>query len=292
MTLQGDFQLPVENLLQFFGISVQHFRDGHFHGHIFFDDQQAGIGGQFAVGIGVQLFDSLLRIDSASQTDFNLDAFSRVIGDGRNLQLALPSRPLNRGNQRFSSRARRNFPDDNPLVALGLNSGSEANSTLAVVVLPRIHNPALLKIRQYREGAFFEDGDLGLQELPEVMREDMGGHPDRDAVGSQHQQRRHFCRQADGFLVAPVIRIVVDGDVPIEQHFFGQRREAAFDIAAGGSTIACQDIAIIPLPVNKIAFIGQQHQRGSDRGVAVGMEAHRAADHIGHLVVSPVINQR
>jgi hypothetical protein len=73
--------------------------------------------------------------------------------------------------------------------------------------------------------------NLGLQQFGEVVGHDLGGHAHRNALGAQQEQQRDLGRQPDRFLHAAVVGVDEFGQIPVEQGFAGQRRQAAFDVA-------------------------------------------------------------
>ena len=131
-------------------------------------------------------------------------------------------------------------------------------------------------------------------ELPQVMRRDLGRHPDRDALGAVDKKVREPAGQYHRLPGAPVVvRPEVDGvlvDVP--QHFHGQRREPALGVAVRSSRVVARR-AEVALGVHERhphrPRLGQPDQRVVNGGVAVRViVTHHLADDPGALEIAPV----
>ena len=66
----------------------------------------------------------------------------------------------------------------------------------AVLVFARVHQAAGLEIGQALERLLLENGDLRLEQLREIVRQNARGHADRDAFGAEHEQQRQLARAA------------------------------------------------------------------------------------------------
>ena len=114
----------------------------------------------------------------------------------------------------------------------------------------------------------------GVDRLAQVVRRDVGGHADGDAVGAVDQEVRHAAGQ-DGGLSA---RLVVVGDpvdgvgVDVAQHLGGDAAEAGLGVAHGGRRVAV-DGAEVALAVHQrvahVEVLGHAHQGGVDDRLAV-----------------------
>ena len=133
--------------------------------------------------------------------------------------------------------------------------------------------------------------DAGVDHFAEIVRRDIGRHPDRDTAGAVDQQIGEARRQDDRlFLRAVVIGLVVDGvfvDV-FEQRHRGPG-EPRFRVPHGCGRIAV-DRAEIALPVDQRQAHGEilrhAHQRIVNRLVAMRViAAHHVADHARGLHV-------
>ena len=132
------------------------------------------------------------------------------------------------------------------------------------------------------------------RDLAQVVRRDVGGHPDRDALRAVDEQVREPRGQHDGLgRPAVVVRPEVDGllvDVP--QHLHRQRGQAALGVPHGGGRVVARR-AEVALPVDQRhphrPRLGHPHERVVDRAVAVRVVvAHHLADHPRALEVPAV----
>ena len=140
-------------------------------------------------------------------------------------------------------------------------------------------------------------GDVGLDRadrLAQVVRRDVGRHPDRDPGGAVDQQvgeaRRQDQRLLLGLVVvrAPLDRVGVD----VAQHLGREAREARLGVPHRGRRVVV-DRAEVALAVDE--HVAQREvlrhpgQRVVDRRVAVRVVlAHHLADDEGGLSVGPV----
>ena len=121
-------------------------------------------------------------------------------------------------------------------------------------------------------------------DLAEVVRRDVGGHPDRDPGRAVHQQVREAGRQDHRLLRAAVVVVLeVDGVlVDVANHLERQRRHPALGVAHGrGGVVAWR--AEVPLPVHQRRphhpRLREADQGVVDRGVTVGVVlTHDVAD--------------
>ena len=137
-------------------------------------------------------------------------------------------------------------------------------------------------------------GDDAVDDLPHVVRRDVGRHADGDAgrtVDEQVRERRRQDRRLFGRLV--VVGDEVDGLlVEIRHHLFGERLEPRLGVAYRRRRIAV-DRAEVPLAVDQgiahVEVLRQAHERVVDRRVAVRVVvADDLADDLRALAVGPV----
>ena len=145
-----------------------------------------------------------------------------------------------------------------------------------------------------REVGVREQGKARRDRLGEVVRRNVGRHPDRDPRGAVHQQVRQPRRQHRRLLLlAVVVGDEVDGlAVDIGEKLGGDARQPALGVAHRRRVVAV-DRAEVALAVDeRIAHrevLRHPHQRVVDRGVAVRVVlAHHVADHARALHVRPV----
>ena len=134
-------------------------------------------------------------------------------------------------------------------------------------------------------------GDDRVDRLAQVVRRDVGRHPDRDAGGAVHEQVREARRQDQRLL--PRLVVVgreVDGvRVDVAQHLGRELREARLGVAHRGRRVVV-DRAEVALAVDeRVAHrevLRHARERVVDRGVAVRVEVtHHVADHARALAV-------
>ncbi len=134
-------------------------------------------------------------------------------------------------------------------------------------------------------------------DLAQVVRRDLGGHADRDALRAVDQQVGESARQDPGLLgPAVVVLPEIDGVlVDVAQHLHGERGQAALGVAVGSGGVVARR-AEVALAVDQRhphrPRLRQPHQRVIDRRVAVRVVlAHDVADDPGALeeaAVGPV----
>ena len=130
-----------------------------------------------------------------------------------------------------------------------------------------------------------------LGDLAEVVRRDLGGHADRDALGPVDEQVREPGGQHHGLGgPAVVVRPEIDGvlvDVP--QHLHGQGRQAAFGVPHRRGRVVARRPEVALAVDERIAHrpvLAEADERIVDGAVAVRVVlAHDVADHAGALGV-------
>ena len=156
-----------------------------------------------------------------------------------------------------------------------------------------------------------DEGDLGVDDLAEVVRRDVRGHPDRDPGRAVDEEVRELRRQDRRLAVLAVVVVgVVDrGPVDVGEHLGRDRRQARLRVAHRRGRVAV-DRAEVALPVDeRVAHrevLRQPDEGVVDRRVAVGMElAHDLADdrralavrarrrepHLPHRVEDPAVDR-
>ncbi len=190
----------------------------------------------------------------------------------------------------------------------GLGAHQEAAAAGAIGVdqsFPAVEEAAGGEIRPldvlqhfHQAGAGIVDQlDGGVDDLSEVVRGNVGGHADGDAVGPVDDERGN-ARGQHGGLVGGLVEVGhhIDGfHVDIGHHGFGDALHAALGVPVGGGRIAI-DGAEVALAVyegiTQRPRLGHAHQGVIDRRVAVGMVLFEAlAHHAGALGVALVVLQ-
>ena len=126
-------------------------------------------------------------------------------------------------------------------------------------------------------------------DLAEVVRRDVGGHADGDAVGAVDEQVRELARQDERLAVLAVVVVDEIDRVAVEvvEHLGGDGREPGLGVPVGGGRQA-GDGAEVPLPVDEpvaqVPVLGHADERVVDGRVAVRVvPLHRLADDAGAL---------
>ncbi len=154
-----------------------------------------------------------------------------------------------------------------------------------------------LEARLARLAAMLDEGDDAVDDLPHVVRRDVGRHADGDAGRPVDEQVRVGRRQNRRFLG----RLVEVGDevdgflVEIPHHLFGQGLETSFGVPVGRRRVAV-DRAEVPLAVDQeiphVEVLRQAHERVVGRLVTVRMVvADDLADDLRALAVGAIGRQ-
>ena len=115
----------------------------------------------------------------------------------------------------------------------------------------------------------FQNGDLRLEQLRKIVRQNPAGHPDRDALGAEHQEQRQFRRQRDRLPVSSIVAGHQLREVVVEQFRPRQVREPALDVSRRGGGVAREDVAEVALAFDEVALVDQHDQRVGNRRFAV-----------------------
>ena len=131
--------------------------------------------------------------------------------------------------------------------------------------------------------------DEAVADFAQVVRRDLGGHADRDAVGAVDQQVGELAGQDQRLAVLAVVVVdEIDGVVvEVGEHLGADGGQAGLGVPMGRGRQA-GDGAEVALAVDQAMahgpVLGQADQRRVDGGVAVRMVAlHRLADDAGAL---------
>ena len=146
-----------------------------------------------------------------------------------------------------------------------------------------------MEIGQHFERLLLENGDLRLEQLRKIVRQDAARHADGDAFRPQHEQQGKFAGQRDRLLFPAVVAGDKFRQRIVEQLGARQFGEAAFDVAGRGGGIAGVEVAKIALAFDQVAFVGQHHQGGVNGSVAMRMVFGGVAPHVGDLGEAAVI---
>ena len=139
--------------------------------------------------------------------------------------------------------------------------------------------------------------DGGVDDLSEIVRRDVGGHADGDAVGAVHDESRN-ARGQHGGLEDGLVEVGhhIDGfHVDIGHHFFGDALHAALGVSVGRGRVAIDGSEVtltIDQGITQRPWLGHAHQGVVDRRIAVGVVLLQAlAHHTGAFGVALVVLQ-
>ena len=159
----------------------------------------------------------------------------------------------------------------------------------AVVVARHVDGTAGQEVGIKLERFVVEITDGGLAQLAEVVRQYLGGKTHGDALRALRQEEGEFHGQRNRLLVTAIVGELPLGGLGVEEHVEREFGKAGFDVTRRGGTIAGEDVAPVPLTVDKKVFLSELHQRIADGGIAVGVELHGMSHDVGHLVVTSVV---
>ena len=289
--LQLELELGPDLILEPLGEDLQNLGDGHLLRAIAVDDGEVRVDRHLALGVGVKLRLDLVGINAAGEVQHDLHLFSGAIFDRGDLELAALGGLLDGGDQRFGGGVEGHFPNGDRLFVLGdVDPGPHPHLAAAVVVFLGIHKAALLEVGEQGDLFAPQKVDLGLEQLPKIVRHDFGGHADGNTFGAEHEHHRHLGGQEDRLILTAIVGRLVGRELFVEQRFPRQRRQPTLDITGRRRRVAGEDIAVIPLPLDEIFLVGQNHQGLTDRSITMRVQLHRFADDVGDLMETPVIH--
>ncbi len=161
------------------------------------------------------------------------------------------------------------------------------------------------------EFGIVDHGDRRVDDLAEVVRRDVGRHPDRDAGRAVDEQVGELGRQDRRLLLRPVVvvdevdRVLVD----VGEHLAGDRGQPRLRVAHGGRRVAIDRPEVALAVDERIAHrevLGEADERVVQRAVAVRVVlAHHLADdrralavraggrqpHLAHRVQDPAVDR-
>jgi len=183
-------ELGLEPFPEAHGVVLQDLRDGHIHRLIVDDDDGAGGDRGLAIGEGVEGVDRLLWLGAGGEYQLDLHALCGEVVDAADGDLLLLDGGFDGADQRLGVGARGNFLDDQAALGGLLDARAQLYFADAIFVLSDINQAALLVVGEDLEGLLAQDGDLGFDQLAEIMGQDARGESDGNAFGPQHQQHR------------------------------------------------------------------------------------------------------
>ena len=256
------------------------------------DDAGGWIELHLATREDVELLDDLVGLGTLREMDEDLDLVRRVIVHMLDLDLPLRIRREDRFDQRCGRHAEGQLRDREQILRALLDRRADLHfpATLAVIVFREICGAAGVEVGENAEVFPLKMIDRRPADVVEIVRQDLGREPDRDALRAFQQHDRELRRKRDWLLIAPVVTELPVGSLRVEEHVLREVRQARLDVTRRGRIVAREQIAVIPLRLDEPPALPDGHQRRTDRGVAVRMQLHRRADDICDLVKAPVVH--
>ena len=282
-------ELTLQRVHELRRVLLEHLAHRHFHRPIVFDDDDAAGDGNFAIGERVKGIHKLFGAHATGRFDFDLDIFGGEIVDALHLDLAFARRVFDGSNERIGRGRRWDFFDDDRGIVPGFDFCSDLDATGAVLIFAGVHEPAGREIGQQFERLFLQDGNLRLEQLGKIVRQNLARHAHRDALGAEHQKQRQFRRQRDRLLVAPVVARHEFGQVIIEDFRAREFGEPALDVSGRGRRVAGENVAEVALAFDEIALVDQDDERVGNRRFAVRMILRAMAGDGRHFDEAPVV---
>ena len=294
------FQQFVAAYLQFLAQQVhrvvhvvaQHIADGEEFRRVVFDDAAVGRDVVLAVAEGIEGVDGLVGAHTGSQVYLYLHLSRREVFHVAHLDLAFVYGFQNAVDERLCGLAERYFSDDERLRVkfFYLRPHLQHAATHAVVVFAHVNATARGEIGIELEGFSLQIAHGSVADLAHVVGQDLRRQTYGDAFGTLCQEQRELRGQGDGLFVAAVVRHLPFRGLRVEHHVEGEFRQAGLDISWRSSPAARQDVAPVALAVDEQFFLAHLHQGITDGGIAVGVELHRVAHNVGHLVEPAVVH--
>lgn len=288
---QSDFEFLLEQGADVVGGASQDFAYANEDGLAFVDHAGVGRDRNLAIGEGVQGVDGGLCVRARREGDDDLGVFSRIVFDFLDLYLAFGVGGDDRVDERAGGRAKGNLGDRQLVLAsdLKLRADEDLAATQPVVVVREVGVPSRIKIWVQLERLLLEVGDGSVDDLDEIVRQHLAGEPNRDPFAAFGENEREFGRQVLWLLVAPVVGSLPHGGLGIEDDFSGKGRQPRFDVTSGSGSVAGKRVAPVALGIDEQVALAHADHGGVDAGIAVRVVAHGVADHVGDLVVAPVV---
>ena len=292
---EADLQLAAREEHEPVHVLLQDLRDRHQLRTPRVQHDRARGDGALAVGERVERGLHLVLRLARRELQLDLDVLGGEVVDLAHLHLLLLDRVLDVVDERVRGLAPRERGDHELVLVAVLDDGAHLHLAEAVLVLAHVHDAAGLEVGVELERLLLDEGDLRLEELDEVVREDRRRKAHGDAVRAHHEEERDLRGQEHGLLLAPVVvRHEVRG-LGVEHFVPREVGEAALDVTRGGGGHARVEVAVVSLAVDEVALalapqlVREHHDRVADRRVAVRVVLHGVADDVRHLRVLPVV---
>lgn len=285
-----DLEFELEQVTRLLGGEVEQILSGEEVRLLVFDHADVGRYGQFAIGEGVERLLDGLGVGSGGQIDKDLDDVGGIILDALDFDLALFVGRDDRIDQAGSRLAKRKFGDGELEFAALFDAGAnfDATTALAVVVFGHVGDAAGREVG-HELGLFLaQERNAAVEKLDKIVRENLAGKANGDALGTLREEEREFDREGVGFFVASVVRREPVGRLRVKDNIEGESGKTRFDVAGSCGGVAGQGVPPVTLHVDEEFLLPELHHGIADRGVTVRVILHGVTDHVGHLVVAAV----
>ena len=231
-----------------------------------------------------------MGLDPPREFDLYLHLFPGEVADSGDLDLVGARRVLDGSDQHLGGDAEGELPDDDPLGIPGVQFGPYQDLPHPVLVVGNVGQTARREIGVENELVPAEARLHGVQDLVEVVREDLRGHPDGYALGPLNEHYGDLGRERHRLLLPSVVRILVLGEVGIVENLLRKREDSAFDVPGRRSLVAGQEVPEVTLLLDEEVLVGEDHQGRIDGLVSMRMVLHAVTDHVGDLVEFTVVH--
>ena len=144
-------------------------------------------------------------------------------------------------------------------VIVHLGADAQPSAQCRVVVFRHVNQPARGEVGVYLERLVLQHMDGSLHQLAEVIRQDVRGQGDSNALGALCQQQGELDGQGDGLLFAAVVTGFPLCGLGVEHHLLGELREARLNITPCSCAVAGKYVAPVTLAVNQQVLLPQVH---------------------------------
>ena len=218
-------QLRLEDGQEPLGMVAHDLGDGHQRRLAVLDDEEVAGYGLLALREGVQRVYGLLRVHAAGELYLYLDLVRGEVADGGDLEPAALA-----AVSTLAMRLSVVTPKGRSRMTMRLGSERVQRRAHAHPARCRPRTPRRPTMPPVGKSGYSlkrlaaQAGDLGLEHLDRVVRQDLGAHADGDALGAGDQDHGHLGREDDGLPVAAVVAVLVLGDLGVVEDVLGEGR--------------------------------------------------------------------
>ncbi len=222
----------------------------------------------------------------------NLNVLRRIVVNAFDLDFSLVVCRDNRFDEGTGCRSVGYFADDERLGILDFDFGADFYTSAArpVVIVGNVDGPSGKKVRVERELFPLEVGDARFAEFVEVVRKDIRGKPDGNAIDALGEEKRKLGGKRERFLARSVVVRNPFGRLFVEENFLGELGKPAFDVTARCSGVPGERVSPVSLGVDEQVLLTEADKCRVDGRVSVRMIPHRCTDDVRDLVQFSVVH--